>query len=149
MSSLPILIVEDDQPLRSLLTALLSQNGYTFESVDDGRLAIDSIRRKHYAAILLDLMMPDTNGFEVIDYVRREKPELMPSIVVITAASKHTLQDFDESVLGALVRKPFDIHRLIDTIDRVTGTERPERCGDETLPRTSAYHVRSNPAGGR
>ena len=149
MSSLPILIVEDDQPLRSLLTALLAQNGYTFESVGDGQIAINCIRRSPYSAILLDLMMPDTNGFEVIEYVRTEKPELIQSIVVITAASKHMLQDFDASELGALVRKPFDIHSLIDTIDRVTGTERPERCGDETLPRTSADHVRSNPAGDR
>jgi DNA-binding response OmpR family regulator len=149
MSSLPILIVEDDQPLRSLLTALLSQNGYTFEPVADGRVAIDCIRRKAYAAILLDLMLPDTNGFEVIAYVRAEKPTLMQSIVIITAASKHTLNDFDASSVAALVRKPFDIDHLIETIDRVTGRERPERLDDGTRPRTSAYLVHSARAGGR
>ena len=94
-------------------------------------------------------MMPELNGFEVIEYVRPEPPELMPSIVVITAASKHTLQDFDDSAVGALIRKPFDIHSLIDIIDRVTGTERPERYDGGTPPRTSAYLVRSNPTGDR
>lgn len=142
MSPRPILIVEDDQPLRLLLTAVLTQHGYTFEAVADGRAAIDCIRRQRYAAILLDLMLPETNGFEVIDYVRAERRDLMKSIVVITAASKHTLQDFDDSTVGALVRKPFDIHKLIETLDRVTGTERPERRGAETPPRTSAYCVR-------
>ncbi|HEX3582250.1 MAG TPA: response regulator [Thermoanaerobaculia bacterium] len=142
MNPLPILIVEDDQPLRSLLTALLSQHGYTFESIEDGRAAIDRIRRKPYAAILLDLMLPDTNGFEVIDYVRAEKPSLMPSIIVITAASRHTLHDFDASTIGALVRKPFDIHLLIETIDAITGRERPAPHGGETRPRTSAYLAR-------
>jgi DNA-binding response OmpR family regulator len=140
--SLPILIVEDDQPLRSLLTALLSQNGYAFESVGDGRIAIDCIRRKRYDAILLDMMLPHMNGFEVIDYIRAEKPELMESVIVITAASKHTLGGFDDSAIGALVRKPFDIYKLIETLDRVTGKERPEHRGDETLPLTSAYLAR-------
>jgi DNA-binding response OmpR family regulator len=140
--SLPILIVEDDQPLRSLLTALLAQNCYAFESVGDGRIAIDFMRRKNYGAILLDLMLPETNGFEVIDYIRAEKPELMESVIVITAASKHTLHGFDDSTVGALVRKPFDIHKLIATLDSVTGRERPERHGDGTLPRTSACLAR-------
>jgi len=139
MSNLPILIVEDDQPLRSLLAALLSQNGYAYESAGDGRVAIDCIRRKRYSAILLDLMLPDTNGFEVMDYMRAEKPQLMKSIVVITAASKHTLQGFDDSTVATLIRKPFDIYRLIETLDRVTGKERPEHRGDETLPLTGAY----------
>ena len=142
MSSHPVLIVEDDQPLRLLLTALLAQHGYAFDSVADGRIAIDSMRRKTYGAILLDLMLPDTNGFEVIDYVRAEKPELMESIVVITGASKHTLHDFDDSTIGALVRKPFDIHELVETLDRVTGKAKPEPLGGETLPRTSACLAR-------
>jgi DNA-binding response OmpR family regulator len=141
MTPLPILIVEDDQPLRTLLTALLTQHGYTFESIGDGRAAIDRIRRKEYGAILLDLMLPEANGFEVIDYVRAERPLLMQSIIVITAASKHTLQDFDASTVAALVRKPFDIHSLIETIDTITRTERPEPHVSGTRPRTSAYLV--------
>lgn len=142
MNPPPILVVEDDQPLRSLLTALLAQHGYAFDSIGDGRVAIDCLRRKRYSAILLDLMLPEANGFEVIDYVRAEKPQLMETIIVITAASKHTLHDFDASTIGALVRKPFDIHRLIETIDGITGKERPELPGAEKPPRTSLYLAR-------
>ena len=141
MAPLPVLIVEDDQPLRFLLTALLTQNNYTFDAVGEGGVAIDCMRRKDYGAILLDLMLPGTNGFEVLQYIYAEQRELMKSVIVITAASKHTLQDFDDSTVGALIRKPFDIHRLLETLDRVTRRENPEHRGDEKPPLTSAYHV--------
>jgi DNA-binding response OmpR family regulator len=141
MESLPILIAEDDQALRILLSALFTHHGLSFEVVANGEHAIECIRRKRYSAILLDLMLPGWNGFEVIQYVHAERPSLMSRIIVMTAASNQTLHHFDVSSVGALLRKPFDIDELLETINRVTRTEWPEVLDGEMMPRISSYRV--------
>lgn len=109
--------------------------------VTNGEQAIESIRRNDYAAIVLDLMLPVTNGFEVLQFVRAERPALMRSIVVMTAASNRTLHHFDETSVGALVRKPFDLDVLLETISDVSRTEWPDARAGETTQRTSSYRV--------
>jgi DNA-binding response OmpR family regulator len=141
METLPILIVEDDQALRILLTALFTHSGWTFDAVSDGEQAIECIRRKRYRAILLDLMLPGTNGFEVMAFIRAEKPSLMPCTIVMTAAAKQTLRHFDEATIGALVHKPFDMNELLQTVGRVSRTAWPELPAAGMRRLTSSYRV--------
>lgn len=141
MDTLPVLIVEDDQALRVLLSALLMHEGWTFEAVADGDRAIECIRRKNYRAILLDLMLPGTNGFDVLQFIRAEKRELMQRVIVMTAASNLTLTHFDASSIGALLRKPFDINDLIEKIASVSRTTLPDAPAVEKRQRTSSYRV--------
>lgn len=141
MERLPILIVEDDHALQTLLSALLRHHGFTFEVVSNGEQAIECIRRKSYRAVLLDLMLPGTNGFEVMQFVRAERPAVMRRIIVMTAASNRTLDHFDENSVAALIRKPFDVGVLLETLERVSRTEWPDVPAVETTPRTSSYRV--------
>jgi two-component system response regulator VicR len=141
METQPILIAEDDAALRILLTALFSHAGYTFDVVSNGDHAIECIRRKRYGAILLDLMLPGTNGFEVLHFVRAEKPLLMPRIIIMTAASNQTLSHFDDTAIGALLHKPFDVQELLDTVACVSRTAWPEVHAAGMRPLTSSYRV--------
>lgn len=115
MSSLShgrILVADDDLPVTALLRALLERQYYEVESVTDGARALARLRTSHFDAMVLDLMLPSVNGFEVIRAVRSFAPELLSRTVVVTAASTETLRDFDHASVAALVRKPFDIDEL-------------------------------------
>lgn len=109
-----ILIVDDDPGVRTFLCTLLERLSYKVEIAENGTIAVDRIRRKCYDAILLDLMLPNLNGFEIIRLVKSDRPHLAKRIIVMTAAFERTLRHFsDESAIWALVRKPFDIHELL------------------------------------
>jgi two-component system response regulator QseB len=103
-----ILIVEDDRGIRDLLIALLRREGYAVNSVGDGEEAISAIVAEPYDAILLDLMLPHTDGYEVIDHVVTKGPRV--PIVVATAAVKSIKHDrIDPEIVVSIIRKPFDL----------------------------------------
>ncbi|HKO58958.1 MAG TPA: response regulator [Thermoanaerobaculia bacterium] len=112
-----ILIVDDDPGVRALLVALLRHRGYGYDLAADGEEAVCHLRRASYDAVLLDLMLPKVNGFEVLRFIRAERQHMLPRVIVLTAASNATLRDFDTSGIRALMRKPFDIHALMDELD--------------------------------
>jgi CheY-like chemotaxis protein len=128
-----VLIVDDDPGVRTLLVALLAHRGYAHELAEDGDEAIARLRRSAPDAVLLDLMLPKMNGFEVLRFLRAERPQTLPRVIVLTAASNATLRDFDTHGIRALVRKPFDINELLEEIDVCCGgvasvEERPLRA---------------------
>lgn len=117
-----VLVVDDDQALRGLFTALLSRKGFSVDCVNDGRLAWEQLERNSYSVILLDLMMPDVNGFELLERLRRDSPSLLPRIIIMTGASQRALEALDTSRVWGLIRKPFDIDNLVaSTLDCASG----------------------------
>jgi CheY-like chemotaxis protein len=114
-----ILIVEDDPPTQTLLETLVHRYGYASVTSANGQEAIDVLGRREFAAVILDLMMPEVGGAEVIDYLARHgRPE---PVVVCTAAGPARTSDFDERVVRAVVRKPFDIEALMETVCELIG----------------------------
>jgi DNA-binding response OmpR family regulator len=112
-----ILIVDDDPSVRALLVALLTRRGYAYTLAEDGEAAVCHLRRTRYDAVLLDLMLPKLNGFEVLRFLRAERPQALGRVIVLTAASNATLRDFDSRGIRALMRKPFDIDELMRELD--------------------------------
>ena len=111
-----ILLVEDDEPTRVLITALCRRIGVEIELAADGAHALTLLRTRSYDALLLDLMLPKLNGFELLREVRACASALLSRTIIITAASDMTLRDFDGGGTLALLRKPFDIADLTDAL---------------------------------
>jgi DNA-binding response OmpR family regulator len=107
------LVVDDDQALQGLFRTLLSRHGFKVDCAPDGRLAFDQLTRHTYSVILLDLMMPDVNGFELLARMQRESPALLPRVIVMTGASQRAIEQLDTRDIWGLIRKPFDIDDLI------------------------------------
>ena len=63
------LIVDDDEPIRSMLATIVRHHGFAVETASDGGQAIESIARDGFDVVLLDLMMPRVNGYEFIDRI--------------------------------------------------------------------------------
>lgn len=110
---LQALVVDDDPALRGLFTTLLTRRGFEVDCAPDGRLAFDQLERHTYSVILVDLMMPDVNGFELLARMHRESPMLLPRVIVMTGASQRAIQNLDTTDIWGLIRKPFDIDDLV------------------------------------
>jgi CheY-like chemotaxis protein len=113
-----VLVVDDDNAIRTLLTTVLTRNGYSVESVHNGEEAIETIVGSEFDAIILDLMMPKVDGFEVIEQLERMEgsERLKRCVIVLTAVSEKDLRKLDDSLVFRVIRKPFDLAELVGTV---------------------------------
>lgn len=107
-----LLIADDDNEIRELLEFDLSHSGYEVDSAKDGEEALQKALRGNYDLILLDVMMPKMNGFDVCKNIRSSKPEI--PILMLTAKGTITdkTQGFDSGADDYIV-KPFDIQEVL------------------------------------
>ncbi len=111
-----ILIVEDEIPISELLEAALNQSGYRCSCVHDGIEAANIIEKQPFDLILLDIMLPGADGFELMEYIR----PLGTPVIFITA--KNSLNDRIQGLrMGAedYIVKPFEILELQARVDGV------------------------------
>lgn len=111
-----VLVVEDDHALRLLFRALLRQEGYEADCVCDGEEAMEKLAASSYPVMVLDLMMPVMNGFDVLERLREQNPDQLRRTIIATGISERDLAKLDPKSVFAVLRKPFDIHHLIATI---------------------------------
>ncbi len=114
---LPILIVEDDEATQNLLQALLRRFGYSTAIAANGGEAIALLRQNVYSVVVLDIMMPEVGGRDVIDFLAEDTNPT--PVIICSAAGPATFADADPAVVKAVVRKPFDIDEIIAAIARV------------------------------
>ena len=109
-----ILVVDDDKSIVKVLTAYLEQSGYQVYPAYDGEMALHTLRRERPDLVILDLMMPKRDGYEVTNLVRADKTLAATPIIMLTAR----VEDTDKIVgleLGAddYVTKPFNAHEVV------------------------------------
>jgi len=107
-----VLVADDDQSIRRLLCTIVRRERFDVDCVADGLQAIEKLKEHRYAVILLDLMMPKANGFDVIDYLKQHPPGIKPIVLVITAYSDPRVKEVDSSVVAGVLRKPFEVADL-------------------------------------
>jgi GAF domain-containing protein/CheY-like chemotaxis protein len=81
----PVLVVDDDAEVRQLLRRMLESEGFAVVEAENGRVALERLRGEPPSLILLDLMMPEMDGFEFVDEIRRHEGWRAIPVVVITA----------------------------------------------------------------
>jgi CheY-like chemotaxis protein len=114
---LRVLIADDDRAVRSLLVTVLTRQGYAVDSVQNGAEAIQKLAASEYFAILLDLMMPIADGYEVIAYLERTAPKVLSSkVIVLTAVSNADLRRLEGKSIFRIIRKLFDITDLASAV---------------------------------
>ncbi|HJS19028.1 MAG TPA: response regulator transcription factor [Anaerolineales bacterium] len=132
-----ILVVEDEPALRDTLSYNLQKDGFSVESVGDGRAALDSARNIKPDLIILDLMLPEIDGFEVCRILRRE---MTTPILMLTARD-----DEIDRVVGLEVgaddylTKPFSMRELVA---RVKAQLRRSRLLREELDKVAEAQAR-------
>ena len=122
-----VLVVDDEHDTAELIRDTLRSEGLRTQVAHDGRQALELIARKRPDLVILDIMMPEMSGFEVLEALARDQATSTIPVLVLTARG-------DESdvrrglALGAkrYLSKPFDLRALIGEVRRHLGTPAPE-----------------------
>ncbi len=113
-----ILVVDDEDALRTVLSGELASEGYAVHTAGDGDEAIQTMQKESYDLVLLDIKMPRVNGFEVLKFVKEKYPKTRVVMLTGFADLKNAIES---KKLGAedFVSKPYDLVDLLTTIERV------------------------------
>ncbi len=129
-----ILIVDDEKPICDLIDLNLTAAGYQCKSVQDGLEAIDCIEKESFDLVLLDVMLPGADGFDIMEYIR---PLKVP--VIFITAKDHVRDKVRGLKLGAedYLVKPFEVLELLARVEvvlrRFHKTEQFLTAGDVTV----------------
>ena len=145
-----VLVVEDDPRDRAQIELALSVGGYAVETALSGSQAIALCRERAFAGITLDLLLPDSNGWEVLNAIRAQGPNMATPVIVVSivvdkaAAAAFTVQDY--------LVKPFQAADLIKVLRRNGVSAPPVRCVlivDDDRPAVAALRQRLDREGYR
>jgi DNA-binding response OmpR family regulator len=114
-----VLVVEDDPAIRRLVEKLLGRHGIDAEQAKDGRVAIEKLREGRFTVVLLDLMIPEASGYEVIDFIKKQG--ITTPVVVVSAVSQQSLTKLDRNIVKLVISKPFDVEEFTKAIVGLCG----------------------------
>ncbi len=89
-----VLIIEDDLTIRTGLKIWLEKSGFEIIEAEDGKIALDKIKTEKYDIIILDVMLPYVDGYEILSHIRRTLTDWVP-VIMLTAKSQE-----DDKILG-------------------------------------------------
>lgn len=116
-SSVSILIVDDEEMMRNLLSKILSREGYRISSAEDGQTALETMGQEKIDIVISDMKMPRMNGFELLKVIKQEYPEV--GVIIMTAyGDTYTVKD--ALLLGAdeYITKPFKSYEISLVVER-------------------------------
>jgi twitching motility two-component system response regulator PilG len=119
VSKKKILIVEDEESLLKLESILLTSKGYQVEGVADGLAALEAVKNHEPDLVLLDIMLPEIDGFEVCRRIKEDPSTKHIPVIMLTAKKSREDMARGEQV-GAdwYITKPFKSAMVIETIQR-------------------------------
>jgi len=110
------LVIDDDRAIRTLVRTILTRQGFTVEEAAGGREAIARIEQQQYDVLLLDLMMTDGSGEDVLDALRVSRFAPRKCVIILSAVSAGKLAALESPNVAAKLRKPFDLDELVEAV---------------------------------
>ena len=115
-----ILIVDDEAPIRALMRATLTMAGHQVVEAGGGEEALEKIKKADFDLVVLDIMMPVTDGYEVLERVKAIPAKAHTPVIVVTAKPYESEGIMREMTAGAIdhINKPFDPEDLEIAVSR-------------------------------
>jgi CheY-like chemotaxis protein len=107
-----VLVTEDDAAIRRLLLTTLRRRRLDVGAAEDGVEALEKLEKERWDVLVLDLMMPRMNGWELLRWLSAHPERCPGSVIVVSAADREALRELDPSVVNAIFFKPFDVMQL-------------------------------------
>ncbi len=121
-----ILCIEDEEEMIDLIRLILTRRGFDVRGANGGKEGLEAVRRDHPDLVLLDLMMPEMDGWEVYQQMKAEESTKNIPVIVVTAKA----QSIDK-VLGLhiakvddYIAKPFSPQELLNSVDNVLARQK-------------------------
>ena len=120
-----VLIVDDNDLMRTLLRGILrSEDCQVIGEAKNGTAALDSIGKDKPDIIFMDVMMPEMDGLEALQNIKRKYPEIV--VVMITGnPSKENVKESIQGGASGFIIKPFNSAKVLDTLNRVMQDIKP------------------------
>jgi DNA-binding response OmpR family regulator len=121
-SRLNVLIIDDNEQITKMISSFLDMSNHDCTVVNDGKEGLELIKTKQYDSIVLDLAMPEFDGYEILDTIQREDSSQLSKIIILTASSVpiETVRKFKELGVSSCLQKPVDIDQLLSRITDAT-----------------------------
>lgn len=121
-----VLIVDDEKEVAEVLFYLMQSNGFVPFKVHNGKEALLFLEKDRPDLILLDIMMPDMDGYEVVKRIKSNPEQKTIPVIMLTCLSDG--QDFEKAIaLGAdwYTTKPFDFKKLLANVNYLLNKNKP------------------------
>ncbi len=123
MQSVPdqplVLVVDDDEWIRSIITEMLVAEGYAVSQARNGATALELAERLQPSIILLDLALPGRSGLEVLQELKDRRPTYDIPVLVVSAYAMLLLGK-DARRADGVIQKPFDLAKLLNEVEHVS-----------------------------
>ncbi len=118
-----ILVIDDDEPILTLMRLTLGKDGYEVLCADSGALGLQMYHDEHPDLVMVDIAMPEVNGYHVIDHIRQHEGESKHTpILVLTAFPEAVInRDLDEMGADLSLTKPISGTELLQFVRRLLG----------------------------
>ena len=120
-----VLVVDDDSDVRTMLSAVLEDEGYSVEAVDNGREAIKTCEKLPFDVALVDINLPDVKGTALLHELKRIQPQMVKIIITGEPSVENAVKALYEKADG-FITKPFDPKELLDTVRRLIAEKKNE-----------------------
>jgi DNA-binding response OmpR family regulator len=120
MQNKKIIIIEDDKVTNGFLRKALSEFYTSVESYYDGQSGLDAIHKEKPDLILLDLMMPGLNGFDVLKDLKANSPELLNHVIIMSNSSENNFvaTALEYNVTSFVVKGDYDLVDIVEIIKK-------------------------------
>ncbi len=138
MSNLPILVVDDNEFIRASMIKFLESNRYHVVGAPHAQDAMHELREREFALVITDVLMPDTDGFELVDYIRGyDEPMKSTPIIAISGGGRTidagaVLSALEEKV-NLILKKPFSKKDLLDNVAQLIEKKKSPSGGKEAI----------------
>ena len=110
-----ILVVDDDESIRKILSTILQDEGYAVETAENGREAIDKSNAKIYNLALIDVRLPDIEGVALLTMLKETVPRMRKIIITGFPTVQNAIEAVNNKA-DAYMLKPFEIGKILETI---------------------------------
>ncbi len=137
-----ILIVDDDKDICEYMELLLTQAGYTVDTQTDPQQVLSQLRDQEYHVVVLDIMMPEVSGMELLEDIRSYDNDLAviiftgnPSVETAVQSMKFNVSDY--------IKKPFDVDEFTSTLEKILRDRGLLIDSEEELLKTIGQNIRT------
>lgn len=124
-----ILVVDDDAQVRKTLSSLLSEEGYSVVTAENGKQATKISEKSRFDMALIDIKLPDMEGTALLQRLKQNQPHMVKIIITGFPTLENAMETVNEGADGYIL-KPFDVQKLLEMIRKHLKRETAEHVSN-------------------